>query len=498
MTFGFSRDDAEGKFLLRYVEDKILPRNPFETLDRDGVGRLMRLRSRRAARRDRRSSVGICGEHGGDPTRSPSARAGARLRVLLAVPRAGRPPGGRARSAGTGGARPLSRSVRTYPREVETDRLLLRQFRAGGLRGVLQDRLASRGRPVTSAEVRRLSTPTLYPPHSPRYASDAADILRTMPPRSRGRESWAGRSRSRSCFAIAKPCSTGMVGRRDDAGDLALATLHPHGSDVRVSEHVRIRKIATRSGRPEMLDDGHVVEGDELSPPTPGVPYAVRRTVTEHEDAPDVFATSPVRAVITEQRAVSCCSRTTRSTPSRSSGGSSGVTDLRHPPCSYRFPLLCARCPGRRHPCPQPRRPNRVPSHTSPLKRLLAGSISRSASCCVVSKPVMSRRVERMVPTVCVSWSDWAISASRTGAFEAAPPPSPPPVVDHEAAADQGESVDVVGTAQQAQPQLPASWPDKVVPPPAEELAAEAQNAHGRGGAMLDMAPPSPAETSPR
>ena len=42
MTFGVSRDDAEGKFLLRYVEDKILPRNPFETLDRDGVGRLMR------------------------------------------------------------------------------------------------------------------------------------------------------------------------------------------------------------------------------------------------------------------------------------------------------------------------------------------------------------------------------------------------------------------------------------------------------------------------
>jgi hypothetical protein len=68
-----------------------------------------------------------------------------------------------------------------------------------------------------------------------------------------------------------------------------------------MTEHVRIRKIATRSGRPEMLDDGHVVEGDELSPPVPGLPYAVRRTVTEHTDAPEVFATSPVRAVITEQ-----------------------------------------------------------------------------------------------------------------------------------------------------------------------------------------------------
>ena len=66
MTFGVSRDDAEGTFLLRYVEDKILPRNPFETLDRDGVGRLMRfaVEEGRAVRPS--LSVGICGEHGGD------------------------------------------------------------------------------------------------------------------------------------------------------------------------------------------------------------------------------------------------------------------------------------------------------------------------------------------------------------------------------------------------------------------------------------------------
>ncbi len=69
-----------------------------------------------------------------------------------------------------------------------------------------------------------------------------------------------------------------------------------------MTEHVRVRKLSTRSGRPEMLDDGHVVEGDELSPPTPGMPYSVRRSVVEHEEAPDVFATSPVRAVITEKR----------------------------------------------------------------------------------------------------------------------------------------------------------------------------------------------------
>jgi hypothetical protein len=69
-----------------------------------------------------------------------------------------------------------------------------------------------------------------------------------------------------------------------------------------MTEHVRVRKLSTRSGRPEMLDDGHVVEGDELSPPTPGMPYSVRRTVVEHEEAPEVFATSPVRAVITESQ----------------------------------------------------------------------------------------------------------------------------------------------------------------------------------------------------
>jgi hypothetical protein len=50
-----------------------------------------------------------------------------------------------------------------------------------------------------------------------------------------------------------------------------------------------------------MLDDGHVVEGDEVAPPTPGLPYLVRRTVMEEEDAPEVFNTSPVRAVITER-----------------------------------------------------------------------------------------------------------------------------------------------------------------------------------------------------
>ncbi|MDR7481709.1 MAG: pyruvate, phosphate dikinase [Armatimonadota bacterium] len=65
--FGISRDDAEGKFLLRYVERGILPENPFQTLDRAGVGEAMRIAVERgrAVRPD--LEVGICGEHGGDP-----------------------------------------------------------------------------------------------------------------------------------------------------------------------------------------------------------------------------------------------------------------------------------------------------------------------------------------------------------------------------------------------------------------------------------------------
>ncbi len=65
MTFGYSRDDAEGGFLLKYVEDKILPVNPFQTLD-DAVADLMRIavEKGRATRPD--LELGICGEHGGD------------------------------------------------------------------------------------------------------------------------------------------------------------------------------------------------------------------------------------------------------------------------------------------------------------------------------------------------------------------------------------------------------------------------------------------------
>jgi pyruvate,orthophosphate dikinase len=67
MTFGYSRDDAEGKFLMAYVERGILPVNPFQVLDRAGVGALMRMAVERGRKTRPDLKVGICGEHGGDP-----------------------------------------------------------------------------------------------------------------------------------------------------------------------------------------------------------------------------------------------------------------------------------------------------------------------------------------------------------------------------------------------------------------------------------------------
>ena len=76
-TFGISRDDAEGKFLLKYVDGleepgakekvKILATNPFQTLDRDGVGQLVQMAVENGRKANPDLEVGICGEHGGDP-----------------------------------------------------------------------------------------------------------------------------------------------------------------------------------------------------------------------------------------------------------------------------------------------------------------------------------------------------------------------------------------------------------------------------------------------
>jgi pyruvate,orthophosphate dikinase len=67
MTYGYSRDDAEGKFLLQYVERGILPKNPFQSLDQTGVGRLVEICVKEGKEVNPDLEIGICGEHGGDP-----------------------------------------------------------------------------------------------------------------------------------------------------------------------------------------------------------------------------------------------------------------------------------------------------------------------------------------------------------------------------------------------------------------------------------------------
>ncbi len=67
MTFGFSRDDVEAKMMPAYVEQGLLPGDPFDSIDTEGVGGLVRLGVERGRSVKRRLKIGVCGEHGGDP-----------------------------------------------------------------------------------------------------------------------------------------------------------------------------------------------------------------------------------------------------------------------------------------------------------------------------------------------------------------------------------------------------------------------------------------------
>jgi pyruvate,orthophosphate dikinase len=67
-TFGLSRDDAEGKFLPAYIKKKILRDDPFQVLDQTGVGELVEMGTQRGRKTNPDLEVGICGEHGGEPS----------------------------------------------------------------------------------------------------------------------------------------------------------------------------------------------------------------------------------------------------------------------------------------------------------------------------------------------------------------------------------------------------------------------------------------------
>lgn len=66
-TLGFSRDDAEARFLPAYLAQGILPADPFATIDKEGVGELVKMALERGRRANKELEVGVCGEHGGDP-----------------------------------------------------------------------------------------------------------------------------------------------------------------------------------------------------------------------------------------------------------------------------------------------------------------------------------------------------------------------------------------------------------------------------------------------
>ena len=66
-ALGFSRDDVEGRFLTKYIEQKVVDRSPFDTIDKPGVGWLVRLAAWTGREAKPELKLGICGEHGGDP-----------------------------------------------------------------------------------------------------------------------------------------------------------------------------------------------------------------------------------------------------------------------------------------------------------------------------------------------------------------------------------------------------------------------------------------------
>ena len=67
MTFGFSRDDVESRMMPAYLEEGLLKRNPFQTIDQSGVGELVLMAAQRGRAVKKGLKLGVCGEHGGDP-----------------------------------------------------------------------------------------------------------------------------------------------------------------------------------------------------------------------------------------------------------------------------------------------------------------------------------------------------------------------------------------------------------------------------------------------
>ena len=127
MTFGFSRDDVEGRMMSAYLEQGLLKRNPFETIDATGVGELVREGVERGRKTNPKLKLGVCGEHGGDPEsialfydagldyvscspfRVPIARLSAAVRAGRVKPTSRRRSRGKRRAAAIGSGNSMAR-----------------------------------------------------------------------------------------------------------------------------------------------------------------------------------------------------------------------------------------------------------------------------------------------------------------------------------------------------------------------------------------------------
>ena len=124
MTFGFSRDDA-GKFLDAYYDKKIYENDPFAKLDQTGVGKLVEMAADLGKQTRPDIKLGICGEHGGDPSSVEFChRCGPELRILLALPRADRKTG----SCSGGAERLISSPAPFSQTDKQAHRLAVRLF----------------------------------------------------------------------------------------------------------------------------------------------------------------------------------------------------------------------------------------------------------------------------------------------------------------------------------------------------------------------------------
>ena len=123
MTFGFCRDDVEGRMMSAYLELGLLARNPFDVVDPDGVGELVRLGVERGRATRPSLKIGVCGEHGGDPESIATFyRAGLDYVSCSPVPGADRPPGARPRPCWPAASDPAGQGKRKAPAEPSPGR----------------------------------------------------------------------------------------------------------------------------------------------------------------------------------------------------------------------------------------------------------------------------------------------------------------------------------------------------------------------------------------